>query len=128
MTRKNQINSEEVLFWQQYQKASAIKELFPKVALLIVKYTFYADGGAKMIKNDKTEYKPQDKAFFRINCVQRECVKGGYDLLTVIADILNANQENRHDRLFCKGWQDMERIGKYHCLYELHYDITVQYF
>jgi hypothetical protein len=128
MAKKNKIDINESLFWQQYHASPTIAEMFPGVASLIIKMTFHEDGGDRVIES-RTEDGPisQRKAFFRIKCLQRECVNGGFDLTSAVASAIHLRKDTERGRLVCQGWQDQERVGKYHCLWDLEYEIIVKY-
>lgn len=127
MARKRKVDPEEALYWQRYYSSPTIEYIYPGVAIITINMIFRDDSHNRVIDTSTDKYLPSQKAFFRIKCHQRECVNGGFDLSSTVSSAVHSDEGRSKGRIICQGWQDRERIGNYHCLWELEYDIIVDY-
>ena len=127
MTKKKKLYSQETFRWQEYKLSPVIAEEYPDVKFLTIKMTFYDDSGNRQVGDIRTRNVPLTaKAFFYEKCPMWECVNGGFDLNQAVASAIKKGEHHAQGRLICWGWQDRERIGHFHCLTELHYEISVE--
>ncbi len=77
--------------------------------------------------SEKSLFAEEDKAYFKFHCLNRECIDGGFDLAPVIDDMVQKRQDKDSTKVRCWGWQDKERINKFHCLIEQDYSIAINY-
>lgn len=114
-------------FWYSYQNSPSIESSFPQVQEIILNLNFNYDESYK--KNLKKIIKPSDKAFFQIECINKDCVYGGFNLSSEIREIISKNQTEYKGHQTCNGYQDYERYKakNYHCLCRLDYEIEIKY-
>ena len=113
---------------QEMLAAGHFKERFPELNELVVEYRKYTDAGPHCpTSSGKWVFGPDSTALVRDRCDQRECVDGGFNLTDEIMQMLRSRKLERKGKLTCMGWQDEERIGKYHCLYQLEYTAKATY-
>lgn len=128
MAKKKNADFLEALRWQEYNSSPVIAEKYPNVATLIIEMVLHDDSGIRVINEETRDYPvSQSKTIIRLKCPNYECVQGGFDLTRVVASVIENKEQEREGRLVCQGWQDQERIGKYHCYTDLVYKIAVRY-
>lgn len=125
---KKKIDHNEILRWKLHNASSIISEAFPSVSSITIKQTFWDDSGNNQIGNKKIWDMNVKTArlFFIIKCPQN-CIDGGYDITSEIISMLDKVESFRVGKLVCQGWQDEERINKFHCLTTLEYEINIEY-
>ena len=113
---------------QETLNAGCFKDRFPELKELTVEYQKYTDAGPHCpTSSGKWVFGPGSIALIRDRCDQRECVNGGFDLTNEIMQMLRSRELERKGKLICRGWQDEERIGQYHCHYVLEYKAKAIY-
>lgn len=125
--KKNDLHTLAALDWQEYVEAPTVKEVCPKASSLTIDSVLYDDSGVRIVRTDSQSYEGAAKFLFKIKCANYECVAGGFNLTHMVRYVLANNLDKKEEKIICQGWQDRERVGKYHCLCELHYNISVVY-
>ena len=114
--------------WRAEDRARLLKDIFPTVASLAICMTFkYQDS---LLTNPATidkRFAPEDKAFFKVQCPDGECINGGFDLSRVVSKLISARVNETNGTSTCKGWQDRERVGTHRCLLTMNYTIRAVY-
>jgi hypothetical protein len=118
--RSNQAKS----FWFEYQNSSLIFSIYPEVREIEIKLKFNYDESQRVESIKKLT--STDHAFFMIECINRNCIHGGFDLSTDIVNLINRKGNQFANHKICNGYQDYKRfIAKnYHCLCKL--DLTIE--
>jgi hypothetical protein len=63
------------------------------------------------------------KSVFRFNCPNSECIRGDFDLTTILADAVATRQTTVTGELVCRGGT----INRVRCLNVLHYALKLGY-
>ena len=128
MAKKKKIDPGETFRWQEYKYSPIISEKYPNLKSLTIRMTFYDDSGNRQVGKVRTWNVPLTaKAFFYKKCPMWECVNGGFDLSQAVDSAIQSGEDHTKGYLICWGWQDKERVGQFHCLTELHYEISVEH-
>jgi hypothetical protein len=98
-TRKNATRIEKR---QQKLDAGLVNDQFPEVASIVVKMTYTQRGLQKSLPR-VVNFFPGSYAFFRIDCLNKECVDGGFDLTQVITGMIKNRREAAQGDLGCAG-------------------------
>ena len=107
--------------------AKTMAEKYPNVEQITVNMNFKDQDGFKAPEERTITFLSDSRAHFDLDCPYRECIGGGFNLTDIISRMISVGQSELADKLNCQGWQDLERLNKYHCLLELQFKITVQY-
>ena len=114
-------------FWYSFQNSPQINSIHPQIEGITLKLNFNYDESLKeeFIKL----YKPSDKVFFRIECINKDCIYGGFNLSTEINHLISSKKTKFKGHQTCNGYQDYERYlaKNYHCLCRLNYIIEIKY-
>jgi len=118
-SRVDKMQPKDSFYYDEMKLAKKIKDVYPKIKQ--IKFKFEEDKPLDEVKN------PDSLAFFMFKCPYYECIDGGYDLSSIIQDMVRKSDKSRNGMEICGGWQDEERINKYHCLRNMKYHIDIKY-
>jgi len=88
-SRKNAARNERL---QQRVDAGLVASNFPGVASIVISMIYNQVGLNKALLRT-VNFFPDSSAFFKVDCVNRECVNGGFDLTQVITGMVNKHKE-----------------------------------
>ena len=99
---------------------------YPQVDKIILHLSFNNNGYEKF---DTMEFSHVDLSYFKIECINRECLVGGFDLSNLIRELVLSKNCELDGHLICNGYQDYKRYTakQYHCLCKLNYKIEIRY-
>ncbi len=120
--RHDQDNS----FYYEQSVSNTIRETFVNVESIELSLHFKYD---EIDTNTKKTLSENDKAFFKIKCVNRDCIHGGFNLTGDIYEAIRTKSSNTSGQITCDGWQDYERFKArhHHCLCQLQYEVNINY-
>jgi len=98
-SRKNAARIERL---QQKTEAGLVATHFPEVADIAISMIYNQIGLNKSLLRT-VNFFPGSYAFFRIDCVNRECVDGGFDLTKVITATIRRRGHSAKGKLSCQG-------------------------
>ncbi len=87
---------------QRKQDAGFMADQFPGVASIVIKMTYNQTGLLKALPR-VVNFFPGSYAVFRVDCLNRECDNGGFDLTTVITQMIKAHKKAFKGDLGCEG-------------------------
>jgi len=95
-------NASRIERQQRRVDAGSVATQFPEVASIIINMIYNQRGIAKSLPRIVNFY-PKSYALFRIDCLCRECVDGGFDLGQVITGMIRNHKEAAKGNLSCEG-------------------------
>ncbi|MEJ2695533.1 MAG: hypothetical protein P8013_02690 [Candidatus Sulfobium sp.] len=98
-TRKNEMRKERR---QQKVDAGLVKERFPEVAAIVVNMTYNQRGLQKSLPR-VVNFFPDSSALFIIDCLNKDCVDGGFDLTQIITATIIDRRKSVKGDLCCEG-------------------------
>ena len=104
---------------QEEHDAGSMAERFPEVEKIVVTLT-YSQRGIKGIVRNRW-FLPSSFAFFRLTCLSRDCVDGGFDMSRTISDMIRSRSLVRTGELHCEGGQ------RGPCAAHAAYEIAIAY-
>ena len=110
-----------------YLSAPSLREKFPRVEQVALELTFSDPSGVGKHSPQTHMLGPAARAYFEVACPCSECLAGGFDLSTVISEMLARGRTKVSGKLSCHGWQDRGRACEHRCLLELRYRATASY-
>ncbi|MBF0506738.1 MAG: hypothetical protein HQL09_07870 [Nitrospirae bacterium] len=105
---------------QRKLDAGFVEAQFPEVAGISIKMTYNQKGIQKSLPR-VVNFFPGSSALFRIDCLSKECVDGGFDLTQVINGMVRNRRETAKGDLTCEG--DGPSVGHSTIVYE----VAIQY-
>src|SRR5205823_2572699 len=88
------------------QASPSIAEKFPRLASAMVDLGYYDDEGR--VRNSQIKYTvnlEHAKSIFRVACHNHECVRGDFDLSSVLAQAVFAKETLVSGEICCQGWR-----------------------
>ena len=98
-SRKNAARTERL---QQRVDAGFVSAHFPGVANIVISMMYNQVGLNKSLVRI-VNFFPGSAAFFRVDCVNKECVDGGFDLTRVITGMIGNHRKTAKGKLCCEG-------------------------
>lgn len=114
-------------FWYDYQNSPKLYSIYPEVQEIDIKLRFNYDESFE--KELVKKFKPSDNAFFQIECINKDCIYGGFNLSNEITNMIRVKETNLTGHQTCNGYQDYERYmsKNYLCLCRLDYIVEIRY-
>ena len=87
---------------QRKVDAGLVDVQFPEVTGIVISMTYHQRGIQKSLPR-VVNFFPGSYALFRIDCLNKECVDGGFDLTQVITGMIRNRREAARGDLSCEG-------------------------
>jgi hypothetical protein len=100
-----------------------VSERFPEVSDIVIHMTYYHKGVNPILMVRTVNFFPSGFAYFNMDCMIRGCVDGGFDLTSVISDMIKNHKRLRKGKLICNGKND--DLASDHA--SIDYEIRIQY-
>jgi len=117
VNRKNAARTERL---QQRIDAGFVAAHFPDVSCIVISMVYNQQGIAKSLPR-VVNFFPGSPAFFRINCLNKDCSDGGFDLTQILNSMIRNRREAVKGELSCEG--DSTSAGHSNIVYE----VAIQY-
>ncbi len=103
--------------------AGLVSERFPQVAGIVIHMTYYQKGPNPVLMLCTINIFPASYAYFEMDCMIKGCNGGGFDLTSVIADMVSTHKKVKKGDIVCRGKTDTHSSD--HA--SISYDIAIQY-
>lgn len=113
--------------WEARDRASSIREAFPKLNSLTISMTFKNPDWGGDPAPQEHNFSQESKASFDFECPHLECVSGGFNISGAVLELVNNNGKETSGETTCQGWQDKERINKHRCMVKMQFKIIASY-
>ena len=121
MIRQNHFAKLELLKKKRLE-AGLLRDLFPKVAGIVIQMTYYHRSHQTLMERTVNFY-PSDYAYFKMSCMTRGCESGGFDLALVVKDLIKKGGKSAKGEIGCTG--SGPDLDEGHA--SIDYKINVQY-
>ncbi|MDI6890230.1 MAG: hypothetical protein QMC83_04735 [Thermodesulfovibrionales bacterium] len=109
---------------KQLRRASGlVSERFPEVSGIVIHMTYYHKGVSPILMVRTVNFFPSGYAYFNMDCMIKGCVDGGFDLTSVITDMIKHHKKLGKGKLVCNGKGDT--LASDHA--SITYEIRIQY-
>jgi hypothetical protein len=105
---------------QKKHEAGFMSVQFPEVANIVINMMYNQRGIAKALQRT-VNFFPSSYAFFRLDCLSKECVEGGFDLTQVITSMIENRKKAAKGELSCEGRDPSAGHS------EIAYEVAIQY-
>jgi hypothetical protein len=116
-SRRNTSRKERM---QQRLDAGFVETVFPGVASIAVSMVYSQRGIAKALPRT-VNFFPSSYALFRVDCLNKSCIDGGFDLTDVITSMVKNGKEKAKGDLSCDG----EGVSGGHST--IVYEVAIEY-
>ncbi|MGE5894466.1 MAG: hypothetical protein ACM34I_10460 [bacterium] len=103
--------------------AGLIADRFPGVADMVIHMTYYHEAANPVLMERTINVFPTSFAYFQMECMNRDCTNGGFDLTSVIRNMVKNRKKTHKGTLACKG--DNKVLSPEHA--SISYEITIRY-
>lgn len=100
-----------------------LSERFPEISGIVINMTYYQKGTNPVLMLRTINVLPTDSAYFNMECLIKGCVDGGFDLTSVIKDMVKTHKRVGKGKLVCGGKTDAHSAD--HA--SVDYEIAIQY-
>lgn len=115
--------------FQLEQCQPTIEMAYPSIDQICFNLKFTYDGVTRWEKVIKYTKTPKDKAFFKIECINTDCVHTDLELRDEIQEMTLNKETHSVGAKTCNGYQDYRRFLSQgnHCLTKMEYEIVIIY-
>ena len=104
---------------QQKLDAGPVSSSFPEVANIIISMMYKQRGTKSLLRT--VNFSPDSYAVFRVDCLNKDCVDGGFDLTQVINTMIRNRRETGTGELGCEA-NDPSYTHS-----DISYDVAIKY-
>jgi hypothetical protein len=104
---------------QEEREAGSMADRFPQVEKIEVTLTYCQRGSTSIVRH--RWFSPSSFAFFKMTCLSKDCVDGGFDMSRIIAQMVNSRSRVKTGELDCEGDQPTA------CAAHVAYEIAIAY-
>lgn len=104
---------------QQRIDAGFVANHFPEVASIVIKMMYNHKGMQKSLPRT-VNFFPSSYALFRVDCLSKGCIDGGFDLNQVITAMIRNRRETTKGDLSCEGGPSPEHSA-------IVYEVAIEY-
>ena len=120
-SKKNAVRVERI---QQKRDAGIVSTHYPEVAGIVINMMYNQKGIKKSLQRT-VNFFPSSCALFRIDCLCKDCVDGGYDMSQVITAMIGKRKEAAKGTLNCEGNGAGNGSSAEHAT--IVYEVAIQY-
>ncbi len=103
--------------------AGLISGRFPEVSGMVIHMTYSQKVLNPILMERTINICPDSYAYFNMECMTKSCSNGGFDLTSIIADMVKKHTKSAKGEINCKGEVGVAASGHAFVLYE----ISIQY-
>jgi len=103
--------------------AGLVSDRYPRVSGMVIHMTYYHRAPNPVLMVRTVNVYPSSYAYFNMECMIKGCDNGGFDLASVIADLIKNHKKSGKGKMACSGGKDTLGPGHAH----ISYEISIQY-
>jgi hypothetical protein len=104
---------------QQKIDSGIMSLCFPEVASIVISMEYKQKGIRQPLPRTVNFY-PGSYAFFRVDCLSKECVEGGFDFTNIMNKMVRNHSMTSHGEINCEGSPAPDHSS-------IVYDVAIQY-
>ncbi len=108
---------------QQKLEAGFISSRFPKVSIIVIHMTYYHKAENPVLMERTVNFFPTSHAYFNMECMEKECNSGGFDLTPIIIKQIKNHKKLSKGKMVCSGKGDA--LASDHA--SISYEISIKY-
>ena len=105
--------------------AGLVSERFPRVSGIVIQMTYYHKAANPILMVRTVNVIPTGYAYFNMDCMVKDCVDGGFDLTSVITNMVKHHKKLGKGKLVCKGSGKDNTLASDHA--SIAYEIKIKY-
>ncbi|MGO9611902.1 MAG: hypothetical protein ACLPX5_02590 [Dissulfurispiraceae bacterium] len=103
--------------------AGLVSERFPGVSRMVIKMTYYQKVSNPVLMVRTVNVLPTGYVYFKMECMVKGCVNGGFDLTSIITNMVKKRKKSGEGSMVCSGKSDPVPPG--HA--SISYEINIEY-
>lgn len=103
--------------------AGLVSERYPKVSGIVILITYYHNAENPVLMKRTINVFPSSYAYFNMECMIKDCEKGGFDLTSVVNKQIKQQKKSVKGEMICKG----KTNGKPSDHASIAYEINIKY-
>ncbi|MFZ3122665.1 MAG: hypothetical protein WA104_04770 [Thermodesulfovibrionales bacterium] len=103
--------------------AGLVSDRFPTVSGIVIHMTYYRKAAIPLLMVRTVNIFPTSYAYFKMDCMIKGCDGGGFDLTSVVTNMVKTHKKMRNGSLNCSGTSD--DIGSDHA--RIEYETVIRY-
>jgi hypothetical protein len=113
---------------QRVLESPTLADKFPKLKSLKVELEYFTPDGANRSSHIKYSVNlSHAKSVFRFDCVNRECIRGDFDISEDLAKAVKKRAKVVNGEMRCDGWRNKDSVRKSRCRNLLRYTLSLGY-
>lgn len=104
---------------QQKLESGFMSSLFPEVASINISMV-YSQKGIRQSMPRTVNFYPASYALFRVDCLNKECVEGGFDFSDIISAMIRGHKVSSNGKIGCEGGPVADHSS-------VVYEVAIQY-
>jgi hypothetical protein len=100
-----------------------VSERYPGVSGIVIHMTYYKKAADPVLMVRTVNFFPSSHAFFDLECMIKDCVKGGLDFTKIIANLIKKRKKSGNGKIVCSG--EKEALAPDHGT--ISYEINIEY-
>lgn len=103
--------------------AGLISEQYPAVSGIVINMTYFQKASNPILMIRTVNFFPHSYAYFNMECMIKGCVDGGFDLTSIVDNMVKSHKKSRKGKMLCCGKND--NLSPDHAY--ISYEIRIQY-
>jgi hypothetical protein len=103
--------------------AGLVSDRFPAVSGIVIHMTYYRKAAIPVLMERTINIYPASYAYFKMDCMIKSCDGGGFDLTSIVANMVKTHTKVRKGALVCHG--NVDAIPSEHA--SITYETVIQY-
>jgi hypothetical protein len=99
--------------------AGLVSEHYPKVSGMVIHMTYYQKALNPVLMLRTVNFFPTSYAYFNMECMIKGCVDGGFDLTSIIDNLIKNHKKSAKGKMVCCGENDSLSPDHAHISYEI---------
>ena len=103
--------------------AGLVSERFPTVSAIVIHMTYYRKAVIPLLMVRTVNMVPTTYAYFKMDCMVKGCDSGGFDLTSVVANMVKTGKKACKGSLKCRG--NIDALPSSHA--SIDYEAVIEY-
>jgi len=86
--------------------AGLVSDRFPTVSGIVIHMTYYRKAAIPLLMVRTVNIFPTSYAYFKMDCMIKSCDGGGFDLTSIVANMVKTHKKMRKGSIVCHGTID----------------------
>ncbi len=103
--------------------AGLISEQYPAVSGIVIHMTYFQKASNPILMIRTVNFFPNSYAYFNMECMIKECVDGGFDLTSIVDNMVKNHKKSSKGKMHCCGKNS--NLSPDHAY--ISFEISIQY-